>query len=82
MQAIILLISGIMNVLCFIIGARVGQKVKNGEPIEVKVPEINPLNAIREHQRDKEADRKQREFDAIMRNVDAYNGTAMGQEDI
>ncbi len=82
MQAIILLVAGTMNILCFIVGAKVGQMVKNGEPIEIKVPKINPLKAVREHQRDKEADRKQKEFDAIMRNVDAYNGTAMGQEDI
>lgn len=82
MQAIILLVAGAMNVLCFIVGARIGQKVKNGEAIEVKAPKIKPLKANRERQYDKEADRKQKEFDAIMRNVDAYNGTAMGQEDI
>ncbi len=82
MQAIILLVAGAMNVLCFIVGARIGQKVKNGETIEVKAPKIKSLKANRERQHDKEADRKQKEFDAIMRNVDAYNGTAMGQEDI
>ena len=82
MQAITLLVAGAMNILCFIVGARIGQMTKNGEAIEVKTPKIKPLKAKRERQHDKEADRKQKEFDAIMRNVDAYNGTAAGQEDI
>ena len=44
METIILIISiGIMNILCFFIGAKIGQKVIKGE--EIKAPDISKLNA-------------------------------------
>ena len=45
METIILIISiGIMNILCFFIGAKIGQKVVKGE--EIKAPDISKLNPI------------------------------------
>ena len=47
-DTLILLASiGTMNILCFFIGAKVGQKVVKGETIEF--PKIEPIKAIREH---------------------------------
>lgn len=66
------------NMLCFLIGARTGQKVSKGE--DIKLP--NPKEVFEEKQEKKEALRKQEEFDAIMRNLDNYNGTPFGQEDV
>ena len=75
-----LLIFGITNILCFVIGAKVGQKVTKGEDIEL--PNVNPMDAIRAHQDKKEARIEQDRFDTIMRNIEAYDGTSRGQADV
>ena len=68
------------NILCFYIGAKVGQKVVKGESVEL--PSLDPMTAIREHQSQKEADRKQEREEVIWRNIERYDGTAFGQEDV
>ena len=68
------------NILCFYIGAKVGQKVVKGESVEL--PSLDPMKAIREHQSQKEADRKQEREEVIWRNIERYDGTPFGQEDV
>lgn len=80
MDALLILITGTLNVVCFFIGAKIGQKVVRGEKIET--PALNPINIIREHREKKEAEYAQDRIDTILRNVEAYNGTAQGQEDV
>lgn len=80
MEALLLLVMGATNILCFIVGARVGQKVTKGE--EVELPSVNPMDAIREHQEKKEAQREQDRVDTILRNIEGYDGTSYGQEDV
>ena len=41
---------GIVNVLCFLIGAKVGQKVANKETIELP----NPVKKVKEYKQSKE----------------------------
>lgn len=77
---VILLMMGVMMIACFIIGAKVGQKVTKGEPIEV--PKPDPMKAYRERQERKEAEREQDRLDTIMRNIENYDGTGYGQEDV
>jgi hypothetical protein len=80
MELLLMAILSLSNIACFLIGAKVGQKVVKGE--EVKLPTINPMEAYREHQERKEAERVQDKVEAIMRNIDNYDGTAYGQEDV
>ena len=80
MDVLVLAIFSLSNILCFLIGARVGQKVSKGE--EVQLPTVNPMEVVREHQERKEAEHKQSQFEAIMRNVDRYDGTPDGQEEV
>lgn len=80
MELLLMAILSLSNIACFLIGAKVGQKVVKGEPVEL--PTINPLEAYREHQERKEAERVQEKVEAIMRNIDNYDGTAYGQEDV
>lgn len=80
MEALLLLVMGATNILCFIVGARVGQKVTKGE--EVELPSVNPMEAIREHKEKKEAQREQDRMDTILRNIEGYDGTSYGQEDV
>ena len=80
MEALLLLVMGATNILCFMIGAKVGQKVVKGE--EVKLPTIDPMKAYREHQERKEAQAQQDRMDVIAHNVDVYDGTGFGQKDV
>ena len=57
MEALLLLIMGVVNVLCFIVGAKVGQKSAKGE--EIELPSVNPLKAVREHQEKRMAEMEQ-----------------------
>lgn len=69
-----------LNVMCFFIGAKVGQKIVKGEPIEL--PQINPVEAIREQKQRRAEERKQRRLDAILHNIDTYDGTSNGQREV
>ena len=80
MEALLLLIMGAANILCFVIGAKVGQKVAKGEPIEL--PAVNPMEKVREHRAKKEADMEQNRLETILKNIESYDGTTKGQEDV
>lgn len=80
MEVLLILVSGAVNVLCFFIGAKIGQTVAKGETI--KAPEVNPIKAYNEHKAQKEADKEAERLEAIMRNIEAYDGTGQGQADV
>lgn len=80
MEALALLVMGAVNIACFMIGAKVGQTVAKGE--EIKLPNINPMEAYREHQDKVEAQREQERLDTILRNIEAYDGSGNGQEEV
>lgn len=80
MEVLLILVMGFMCIISFMVGAKVGQAVSKGE--EVKLPSVNPMDAIRKHQERKEAEFEQNRLEAIMRNLEAYNGTEDGQKDI
>lgn len=71
---------GTLNIVCFFVGAKIGQKVVKGE--EIKAPEITIPTPIRDYQRKKQAEAEQNKIDTIMQNIEAYNGTSAGQKDI
>ena len=77
---IILAISGLFNIICFVIGAKVGQSIDKGETISM--PNFNPLEAIRKNQAKREADRAEDKKNTILRNIERYDGTGRGQEDV
>ena len=80
MTALIIIIVGALNVACFLIGAKIGQKVARDETIEL--PDLNPMKLISDIQQRKEAEREQREYDTILENIDNYDGTSAGQKDV
>ena len=77
---LVALVVGTLCIVCFYIGAKVGQTVAMGEKIETPIEAVN--NAVREHRERKEAEIKQDKLDTIMRNIESYNGTSFGQEDV
>ena len=80
MEIALVLIVGAMCCICFLIGAKVGQTVSKGE--DIKTPTVNPLKAYREHEQRKAAEQEQERIDTIMRNIETYDGTGNGQEDV
>ena len=80
MEVLLLLVMGAVNIACFVIGARVGQKVAKGEAIEL--PTVNPIDLAQSHREKKAAQEERDKLDAILRNIESYDGTAYGQEDV
>ena len=80
MEALSYAIIGALNIVCFMLGAKVGQTVAKGEKVEM--PTINPLKIVREHNDRKQAEMEQDKFDTILRNIECYDGTGKGQEDV
>lgn len=77
---LLILVVGALNVACFFIGARVGQKVVKGEAVEL--PKVDLMAAARERQAKREAEREQSKIDTIMQNIENYDGTSRGQKEI
>ena len=80
MEIMLIAVVSAFNVMCFIVGAKVGQKVARNETI--KLPNFNPFEAVREMQDKKEAEREQQRTDTILHNIDNYDGTSNGQKDV
>ena len=80
MEALLLLIMGAYGVVCFLVGASIRQKVDKGEPVEL--PKVNPMEKIKERRERKEVEKQQEWKEAVLRNIEAYDGTAMGQKDV
>lgn len=80
MDILTILVVGTLDIVCFFIGAKVGQTVSKGETIEV--PTINPIKAYNEHIDRKEQEKEQKRIDTILQNIENYDGTANGQKDV
>ena len=80
MEILLILLVGTLNIVCFLVGAKVGQQVSKGEPI--KAPEINPMKAARDRQDRRAAEEEKNKLDTILRNIEVYDGTANRQEDV
>lgn len=66
-------------IACFLVGAKVGQAVSKGETIKLAV---NPKERYEEHQAKKEAQAEQDRYNTIMRNIENYDGTSIGQQEV
>ena len=78
MELLLLVSVGAMNILCFVVGAKVGQKVNKGEKIELP----SPTKAIREYKEQKKADAEMERRNTILQNIECYDGTSAGQKDV
>jgi hypothetical protein len=78
---LIIAVVGTLNAVCFFIGAKVGQSVSKGEKIEApKIP--SPVTAYKAHREAKEAEAEKNRLDVILANIERYDGTGTGQEDV
>lgn len=80
MEILLAVTVGALNVVCFFIGAKVGQTVSKGEDIKLSIPD--PVEAIREHKDKKHAEKEQERIDIIMQNIENYDGTGRNQKEV
>lgn len=80
MEVFIIAVTGAVSIISFMIGAKVGQAVTQGEKVEL--PSIDPLKAVREHQAKKREEMERDRENTIFANIDAYDGTGHGQKDV
>ena len=83
MELLLVAAIGAVNILCFIVGARVGQKAVRGE--EIKVPTVTiptPAKAYREREARRAAQREADRMATILENIERYDGTSAGQTDV
>ena len=80
MEVLLVLTVGALCIGCFIVGAKVGQTVSKGETIET--PTVNPMKLYKEREAKKEAQMEQNRIETIMQNIEKYDGTSRGQEDV
>ena len=80
MDIVTIITVGAICIGCFWLGAKVGQTVTKGE--EIKIPTVNPIEIAREHREKKEVQMQQDKLDKILRNIERYDGTGKGQEDV
>ena len=76
----LLVIMTASNIVCLVMGAKIGQQVAKGQTVKVDLP--NPVAAIKEHREEAQAAVKQSQVEAILRNIDRYDGSSFGQEEI
>lgn len=78
--AVLALVIWFICMASFLLGAKLGQQTKKGE--EINIPSVNPLQAVRENKAKKVAEMEQDKFDKILQNIEKYDGTTKGQEDV
>ncbi len=70
-----------LNILSLVIGVAIGQKVVRQEKLE-----LNPVKAVKktieEHKEQKEKEAADEYYEALMHNIDNYNGDSIGQVEI
>ena len=80
-EAIILCtIVGVFIIVSYSLGLKNGQRLSKNE--EVVVPNVNPVKVVTEEIEKHEEKKKQQAYEIMMSNIDNYDGTGLGQQDI
>lgn len=80
METILLVLEiGMLCIVCFFIGAKVGQKVSKGEDIKIPNP-VEIIDNVKERKEYREEQiENQKEFNTNLDNINNYDGTGLGQ---
>ncbi len=71
---------GLFIMASYTLGLRNGQKLARQQ--EVKMPNVNPVTAIKEKKKEQEEKKEQEIIDIMLENIDNYDGTGIGQKEI
>lgn len=55
---------------------------KVNTPIEIKMPNLNPVRAYEEHKTKQKEKKEQDKVETILRNIERFDGTGIGQENV
>jgi hypothetical protein len=81
---IAMIVMAIACITCLMFGVKIGQSAAKGEKIDFSLP--NPIEWWKERQAQqeaqKEAQREAEKIDAILSNIDSYDGTGANQQDV
>lgn len=71
----------VINLISFIVGAKIGQTSSKGKDIV-----INPIKAIKEDIEETKTEKKEtlkrKQIDTMLQNIDNYTGSSLGQREI
>lgn len=73
-------IFGVFILVAYSLGLKNGQRLSKNE--EVVVPNVNPVKVVTEEIEKHEEKKKQEAYEIMMSNIDNYDGTGLGQQDI
>ena len=71
---LLIIVVGLFNIACFIVG------VKAGRGDEMEAP--SPIKIYNAHREKIEADKETEKINTILTNIERYDGTGAGQEDV
>lgn len=77
-----LVLVGIQNLICMIIGLKVGLALSNGESFSLPNPIQEYADQQAKRQAKKEAKAEQDKIETILKNIENYDGTGFGQMDV
>ena len=79
METLSIVAFGTLNIVCIFIGRYLGKR----EAGKKDMPSVvNPVKVLKKHKESKEEQYERQRTEIIMRNIDRYDGTSMGQEDV
>jgi hypothetical protein len=77
-----LVLVGMQNMICVIVGIKVGMALSKGEKLELP----NPVKVYKEHKASEEArleaEKELDKISTIMQNIENYDGTGSNQEEV
>ena len=77
-----LVLVGVQNLICVIIGLKVGLALNKGESFSLPNPIKEYAEQQAKRQAKKEAKKEQEKIETILRNIENYDGTGFGQMDV
>ena len=72
----------INNTISLVVGAKIGQSAIQGKEIKLPNPITRVKETIDEFRDEREQEEEQERIKTMLENIDAYDGTGLGQKDI
>lgn len=79
---LVILVVCFANILCFYIGARIGQNIIRDEDVTLPNPVTEVKEQVQEYREKRKAKEDQEQLDVILANIERYDGTGYGQREV
>ena len=79
---LVILVVCFANILCFYIGARIGQKIIRDEDVTLPNPVTEVKEQVQEYREKRKSKEDQEQLDVILANIERYDGTGYGQQEV